>query len=250
MTALHADPATLPALAAGLVDDLRARRPRVHCLMNTVVQKFVADGLTALGAVPSMTSAAEEVAAFVHKADALVVNLGTLDAGRRQAIGVALDAAAREGRRWSLDPAHCDYSPSRAGFARALLAREPAVLRVNRDEHELLAAPARIVTVTTGSVDRITWNGTALRAENGHPLMAQVTGTGCLSGALIAAFLAIEGNAFTAAAAAAAVLGVAGEIAARSATGPGSFQPALLDALANLSPADLIAHARISNEQD
>jgi hydroxyethylthiazole kinase len=65
--------------AAASLALVRQQRPRVHCLMNTVVQKFVADGLAALGAIPSMTSALEEVKAFAQRADALVVNLGTLD---------------------------------------------------------------------------------------------------------------------------------------------------------------------------
>ena len=124
----------LPGYAADLLERLRARRPRVHCLMNTVAQKLVADGLSALGAIPSMTSSPEEVTAFVAKADALTVNLGTLDAARREAIRLALDAAAGAGRPWVLDPAHCDYSPPRAAFAQELLARGPAVLRANAAE--------------------------------------------------------------------------------------------------------------------
>ncbi|MCW9044409.1 MAG: hydroxyethylthiazole kinase, partial [Pseudopelagicola sp.] len=46
-------------------------------------------------------------------------------------------------------------------------------------------------------------------------------------------------------AAALAAYGLAGEIAAQSATGPGSFQPAFLDALYGLSSAALDTGARI-----
>src|SRR5690606_19374052 len=105
-----------PEQAAGMLERLRDARPRVHCLMNTVVQKLVADGLSALGAIPSMTSSVDEVSAFVGKADALVVNLGTLDDQRRQAIRLALDTARGKAKPWVLDPAHCDYSPPRAAF--------------------------------------------------------------------------------------------------------------------------------------
>ncbi len=68
--------------AAEILERLRTRRPRVHCLMNTVVQKFTADGITAVGGIPSMTASPEEIEDFVGRADALTVNLGTLDAGR------------------------------------------------------------------------------------------------------------------------------------------------------------------------
>jgi hydroxyethylthiazole kinase len=243
------DAADLPRHAANLLEDVRARAPRVHCLMNTVVQKLVADALSATGGIPSMTSSPEEVGAFVTKADALVVNLGTLDAQRREAIGLALQAASETGKDWVLDPAHCDYSPTRAAFAQALLARGATVLRANAAEHELLRIPADVVCVQTGAEDRVSHGNAALAVANGHPLMAKVTGTGCLSGALIAAFVAVGGEPFTAAASAMLAVGVAAEAAARRAEGPGSFEPALLDALAALSSEDIIRHARVRNEQ-
>lgn len=240
--------AALPHHAAGLLERVRSRGPRVHALMNTVVQKLVADGLSALGAVPSMTSSPEEVAAFVAKADALCVNLGTLDAARREAIGLALTAAGEAGRPWALDPAHCDYSPPRAAFAQELLERGPAVLRANPAEHALLAVPAGVVGVVTGRRDRIAGQGRAVAVENGHEWMAKVTGTGCLSGAVIAAFLAVGDEPFAAAASAMLAVGVAAGLAAPQARGPGSFEPAFLDALAALSPQNIIDHGRIADE--
>lgn len=234
--------------AASLLERLREKAPRVHCLMNTVAQKLVADGLAALGAIPSMTAAPEEVEAFVGRADALLVNLGTLDAGRRAAIDLAVARAGREGRPWVLDPAHCDYSPGRAAYAAALLARRPAVLRANAAEFALLAVPEETVAVVTGATDRIRSAAGTVTIDNGHRLMAAVTGTGCLSGALIAAFLAVE-VAPRAVAAAVLALGVAAEKAALHARGPGSFEPALLDALDALSPEDIETSARIGHEQ-
>lgn len=242
--------AALPERAAALLDDVRQRRPRVHCLMNGVVPKFVADGLSALGAIPSMTSSPEEVGHFVAKADSLLVNLGTLDAQRREAIGIAVNVADEKGRPWALDPAHCDYSPPRAAFAQELLARGPAVLRANAAEYDLLSALAGVVAVRTGKQDRIAQNGTAFSVANGHPLTAMVTGTGCLSGAVIAAFLAIEADPFIAASAAMLVFGIAAEMAGETATGPGSFEPALLDALANLGGAHILQFAKADHEQD
>ena len=242
------DAVSLPAHAADLVERLRGGGPRVHCLMNTVVQKLVADGLSALGAIPSMTSSAEEVAGFVRKADALAVNLGTLDPARREAIHVALAAAQEAARPWVLDPAHCDYSPPRAAFAQELLARRPAVLRANAAEYGLLAVPDGVVAVRTGGSDRVARGDRALLVANGHAWMAKVTGTGCLSGAVIAAFVAVGDEPFAAAAAAILAMGVAAEVAAPHARGPGSFEPALLDALAALSPEQIMQHARSSDE--
>lgn len=234
--------------AAGLLERLRTRRPRVHCLMNTVVQKLVADGLSALGAIPSMTASPEEVAAFVTKADALAVNLGTLDAARRAAIDLAVATAGEAGRPWALDPAYCDYAPPRAALARALLARGPAVLRANPAEHALLDVPAGVVGIVTGHRDRIVLGDRAVAVGNGHRWMAKVTGTGCLGGAVAAAFLAVADEPFAAAASAMLAVGVAAGLAAPHARGPGSFEPALIDALAALSPQDILDHGRIFDE--
>jgi hydroxyethylthiazole kinase len=235
-----------PEQAAAMLQRLRDARPRVHCLMNSVVQKLVADGLSALGAIPSMTSSVDEVSSFVAKADALVVNLGTLDDQRRQAIRLALDTARDKAKPWVLDPAHCDYSLPRAAFAQELLAYGPAVLRANASEFVLLTVPDPVVGVRTGATDLVKYGTRSLAIENGHPLTAKVTGTGCLSGAIIAAFLAVERDAFQAAM---LVVGVATEMAGETAHGPGSFEPAFLDALDRVCPAEIATRARVAYAQ-
>lgn len=236
----------LPTLAGDLLLAVRDRRPRVHCLTNSVVQKFTADGLTALGAVPSMTQSLDEVADFATGADALLVNLGTLDSTRREAIGIALNAFEPTGRPWALDPVHCEVSPLRLSFARLLLSRGPAVLRGNAAEMAVLnGAPSGTVRVTTGALDRLAFEGQSLGIENGHPTMAKVTGTGCLAGAVVASFLSLGADRLSSAAAALLFYGVCAEIAAQTAKGPGSFAVALLDALSNVVPSDLAARGRV-----
>ena len=83
----------IPALAADVLERIRARAPRVHCITNVVAQNFSANMLLAAGAIPSMTIAPDEVGEFVARADALLVNLGTFDAERRIAAGIAIDAS-------------------------------------------------------------------------------------------------------------------------------------------------------------
>ena len=72
-------------------------------MTNSVAQNFTANMLLAVGAVPSMTVAPEEIAEFVKRSDALLVNLGTLDPARREAAEtaarVAVEAAAGLGAR-------------------------------------------------------------------------------------------------------------------------------------------------------
>ena len=237
-----------PQQAGDLLARVRARRPRVHCLMNTVVQKFVADGITAIGAIPSMTSSPDEIVGFVSKADVLVVNLGTLDADRRKVIELAVEVAKEAGKPWVLDPVHSDYSPVRLEFAKTLIARRPTVLRGNSAEMALFGDIGETLKIETGAHDRLTDGARTATVRNGHRWMADVTGTGCLSGGVIAAFLAVEPDAMAAAAAALAATGVAAEQAAEHARGPGSFAVAFLDALSALTPEELSLHGRIGHE--
>ena len=114
--------------AAALLGRLRAGNPRVHCITNAVAQNFTANALLAAGAVPSMTVAPEEIAAFVARADSLLVNLGTFDRERREATEIAVETACQDNVPWVLDPVFVDRAPPRAAFARALIARAPNCL--------------------------------------------------------------------------------------------------------------------------
>jgi hydroxyethylthiazole kinase len=69
---------------------------------------------------------------------------------------------------------------------------------------------------------------------------------GCAATALVAAFAALTQDRLAAAASALLVIGIAGEIAAQDARGPGTFQPAFLDALHALDAATIIKLARVS----
>jgi hydroxyethylthiazole kinase len=76
--------------------------------------------------------------------------------------------------------------------------------------------------------------------------MARVTAMGCAGSALVGACLAVEPDAFQATAAALILIGVAGELAAARARGPGSFAVEILDAVHGLDRETLIARARVS----
>ena len=134
-----ADVSSLADHAADLIERLRARKPRVHCITNAVAQNFTANVLLAAGAVPSMTIARTEVAAFAARADALLVNLGTFDAERRAASDLAIVEIRAAGKPFVLDPVLIDRSPPRAAYARGLLSHRPAAVRMNAAEFAALS---------------------------------------------------------------------------------------------------------------
>ena len=240
------------------------RHPRVHCITNAAASVISANVLLAVGAVPSLTIAADEVGDFVAGADALLVNLGTLDETRRAAIAIAVRAAAQSEIPWVLDPAFADRSGPRRAFAAGLCGLGPAVVHANEAEIKALAnGPSvgdkgaadtaaeiarncRTCVALTGAEDRVSDGARTAIIANGHPLMGKVTAMGCALGALIACFCAVEPDPFLAALRAVLCFGVAGEIAGSRAAGPGSFQVELLDALHALDADALEARGRVS----
>lgn len=242
--------------AAALLARVRDRQPQIHCLTNAVALELSANVLLAVGAEPSLTGDLTTVGEFVRGCDALVVNLGMLDPTRAAAIEAGVAAAADGGRPWLLDPVKVERSAARRDVAQQLLAASPAAVRGNAAEIEALARtgvePARTLAVrhgctvaATGAEDLVvdaTRSGTIL---NGSPLMTRVTAVGCAGSALVGAFLAVEADAWRATRAALLVLGVAGEMAAERARGPGSFAVELLDALSHLGAAELREYGRV-----
>jgi hydroxyethylthiazole kinase len=251
-------PSTLPGRAADLLARVSSRAPRVHCITNAVAQNFTANVLLAAGATPSMTVDPAEITSFVSGADALLVNLGTLDPERRKAVGLAIETARSTSRPWLLDPVFVDRSPGRAAFARTLLQHKPAVVRLNGTEFAALvegasdedalrgyARQSNCVIALTGRTDLVTDGARIVRISNGDPLMGRVTAMGCAGAAWVAACLAIEPDSFIASSAALLAFAVAGECAAARARGPGSFAVELIDALAQLDRGTLQARARV-----
>ena len=252
-------PAELADIAADVLARVRDRSPRVHCITNTVAQNYTANMLLAAGAVPSMTISPDEIVSFVAGAEALLVNLGTFDEERRRAIAVALDAAGTARMPWVLDPVFIERSPGRAAFARELLARGPAVVRLNAAEFGPLfggdpadKVAARVaeacgtVVALTGDNDIVTDGARRAVIANGDPLMALVTGMGCAGSALVCTALAVETDAWLATNAALIVLGVAGEVAAEATHGPGRFASWIIDALHSLDRTTLRARLKVS----
>jgi len=64
-------------------------------------------------------------------------------------------------------------------------------------------------------------------------------GTGCMAASMAGAFAAEEKDYARAAAAAMSVFGIAGEIAAEKAFGPGTFKERFYDAIYNMAASDI-----------
>jgi hydroxyethylthiazole kinase len=251
---------------------LRESKPLVHQITNYVVMNETANATLALGALPVMAHAREEVEEMAALAGALVLNIGTLSPDWVEAMLLAGRAANANGVPVVLDPVGAGATTYRTETARRILgAVEVTVLRGNPgevatlvgvdaevrgvesigaggDPADLALEAARtldLVASVTGPADHVSDGRSVIKIENGDAMMAAITGTGCMSSALTGCFLAVNRERpFEAAAEALVAFGVAGEDAAREAKGPGSFHVALYDALAGLDSATLDERAR------
>ncbi len=243
---------------------VRERAPLVQNITNLVAMDSAANALLAIGASPAMVHAVEEVAEFVTIADALTINIGTLSAGWVESMRVAARTANRLGKPWILDPVGVGATSFRRKVAAELISLRPTIVRGNASEIIALAGFAearqkgvdstqstaeaeasamslartlRNTVVVTGATDLVTDGERVVRITNGHPLMTRVTALGCALTAVTGAIAAVESESLAAATTATALFGLAGELAAQTARGPGSLRMALMDALHGLDEA-------------
>ncbi|CAN1505297.1 Hydroxyethylthiazole kinase [Rhabdaerophilaceae bacterium] len=218
------------------------KRPRVHCLTNPVAQGLTAQALVAIGVEPSMSAHPEEIVALASRSDAILVNLGMLDPMREAAIEMLLTLNGGFEMPLVLDPVMVERSPFRRSIAERFGDFPKLIVKGNRSEMTELANifPAGTTLVTTGPVDLVSRNGFERSIDGGHPLLAQVSGTGCLAGAMIAAFAAVEPDPLRASTSALQVLRAATASAGALARGPGTFVPLMLDALANAAQCQIL----------
>jgi hydroxyethylthiazole kinase len=252
---------------------IRERKPLVHQITNYVVMNETANATLALGALPVMAHALQEVEEMASAASALVLNIGTLSEEWIEAMLAAGFAANRAGVPVVLDPVGAGATGYRTETARQLLDDlEIAVVRGNSAEIATLAGQEaeirgveavgsnggpdlareaaralECVAAVTGPVDHVSDGERVQAVANGHELLGTVSGTGCMATAVTGCFLGVRGDdPFDAATEALVAFGVAGEDAARNARGPGSFHVALYDALYALDPATLDSRARLA----
>jgi len=273
-----ADPA--PADVARLVAAMREQSPLVHCLTNSVVRQITADVLLAAGAAPAMVDHPGEAGDFAAIASGVLINVGNPTSEQVEGMHAAIASARTAGTPWVLDPVAVGGLLLRTELATEWLDHGPAAIRANASEVVALAGageggrgvdstatvpqalrPALGLAERTGGTvaisgadDLIITRGAsptrATWVASGHPLLQKVIGTGCALGALTAAYLATARSVGLSdhhgVVAAHAHAGAAGSVAGRSATGPGSFAVAWLDALHSLAPDQVAELARLT----
>ena len=222
---------------ASLHQEIQNRRPLVQCITNAVTVNDCANILLAAGASPTMAHHPQEAAEISAGCDALVCNFGAI--ADYEAMKSAALMATRLGHPIVIDPVGVSGSTYRrtkcielikkAGAdcirgnyseIAALIKNDRTVVGVDAMQQQIdtqamqeFARQNRLFLWASGEADILTDGERLWYCKNGDPLMARITGSGCMSSVLLGAFLSIE-NSLESVAACCAFVGLAGELAA------------------------------------
>ncbi|MFC1690766.1 hydroxyethylthiazole kinase [Nanoarchaeota archaeon] len=261
-----------------LLKKMRENKPLVHHITNWVTIYDCANITRAFGALPVMAHAKEESADMANIASALVLNIGTLtpdlidsmiSAGKsanKKGIPIILDAVGAGATKLRTDECHklltelkIEIIKGNAGEIATLAGAEAEVKGVESMGHEgdiaeiakEFAKQKNATIAITGAKDIVVSpEGKVFEISNGHEMMGHVVGTGCMAASVIGSFAGVAKDKDYAVSTAAALssYGVAGELAAKSSKGPGTFKEGFYDAVYNLTEDQLTNMQKIEQQ--
>lgn len=265
-----------------LLDEVRNKKPLVHNITNYVTVNDCANILLAIGASPIMADDIREAADITKISSALVINIGTLNERTIE----SMIASGKKANELSIpvvfDPVGVGASEFRNATTKKILEEvKISVLRGNMSEIKFisglesttkgvdasesdvktdndegisvaknLASKLNCTVAITGAADIISDGERVAILENGTRMLSNVTGTGCMTTALVGAFCGAGSDYFIAAISGITSMGIAGEVGFEKAgqIGTGSFHIAIIDAISNLNPDIIKNMAKIKEK--
>ena len=252
-----------------LLEEVRNNKPLVHNITNYVTVNDCANILLALGASPIMADDIKEAADITKISSALVINIGTLNERTIQSMIASGKKANELNIPVVFDPVGAGASEFRNETTKRIIEEvKISVLRGNMSEikfisglesttkgvdaserdmqngndegvqvAENLANKLKCTVAITGATDIISDGERVAILENGNKMLSNVTGTGCMTSALVGGFCGAGSDYFIGAISGIMSMGIAGEIAFEKAgqIGTGSFHIAIIDAISNLN---------------
>jgi len=251
-----------------ILQAIRRKKPIIHQITNYVTVQDCANVVLALGGSPIMADAEQELEDIVRLSNALVINIGTLNNRTRSSMFTAAHIARDCGIPVILDPVGSGASSYRTQTVQNLISNlVPNVIRGNLSEirsvaqlsshtsgvdsagcdgagqveqtKEIACKLSRklgCIVAITGKTDIVSDGTSVAIIENGHPALTQITGTGCMSTAMVGTCCAVTDDYFSDTVTALLCMGIGGELASVHA-GLGSFHTALFDHLSTLDGA-------------
>lgn len=261
---------------------IQKEKPLVHSITNYVTVNDCANILLAIGASPIMADDFKEAAEITSISKALVINIGTLNertiksmiaSGKKanelnipvvfDPVGVGASVFRNETSKKILEEVRVSVlrgNISEIKFIAGIKAESKGVDASECDAQDKTSQGVKIAqeladrfdcTVAITGVRDIISDGTnTVIIDNGTKLLSKVTGTGCMTTALVGAYLGVckdKKEHFIAAISGIISMGICGEIAEEKAgeIGTGSFHISIIDAASNLNSDIILESAKI-----
>ena len=257
---------------------LQEKHPLIHNITNYVTVNDCANVLLACGGSPIMADDQSEVSEICSICSGLNINIGTLNERTINSMLIAGKKANELSHPVLLDPVGAGASALRTDTAKKLMDDiQFTIIRGNISEIKALALGSGStkgvdaslddaitdknldsavsfarefsertgsIVVITGAIDIVSDKNKSFIIRNGHPLMARITGSGCMLSAMTTAYAAANPeNVLPSAAAAVCAFGLCGEKAfvtmEKNQAGNSSFRNYLIDEVYKLTPAAL-----------
>ena len=230
----------------------------IHCITNPISMNQTANTILALGAKPIMAEHPDEVMEITRTASSLLLNMGNITETRITSMRLSLKEANDRGIPVTLDAVGVACSTLRKNLARVLMttgkftvikgncseilalyddtyrsegvdAKADIDITLVKEASAALAQKTGAFILATGKTDIIADHGNITEVTGGCAQLSEVTGTGCMLGAVIAVFLTSDNSSGSVAKA----CGFFKACGVKAATdkGIGSFMVNLLDAL-------------------
>ncbi|NLY45864.1 MAG: hydroxyethylthiazole kinase [Tissierella sp.] len=264
-----------------LLNKIREDNPLIHNITNYVTVNDCANVVLAIGASPIMADDILEVEEIVSISSALVINIGTLNQRVINSMLKACKKANQLNIPVILDPVGAGASSLRNNTVKDILSQVKVdVIRGNLSEISFLAGQSvstkgvdtseedeknnaidianlvarkySCVVGITGIVDIVSDGSKFAKISNGNELLSRVTGTGCMTSALVGSFCGITEDYFIATILGIATMGIAGEIAFEKSgiIGTGSFRSSIIDAISTMNNSKFLERAKIDEAND
>lgn len=202
----------------------REKSHLIHCITNPVSMNQCANVILSLGARPIMAEHPDEVTEITKTASSLLLNLGNITDARITSMRLSLKEANSIGIPVTLDAVGVACSSLRKMLAKLLMtfgrftvikgnyseimalyddtyraagvdAKSGIDIETIKDAALELSKSNNTIVVATGKTDVIASAGEITEVSGGCFQLSQVTGTGCMLGAVIATYLAEKNNA-------------------------------------------------------
>ncbi|MGY4686193.1 hydroxyethylthiazole kinase [Petrotoga halophila] len=259
-----------------ILDTVKVKKPLIHHITNMVTINDCANVTLAVGGLPVMAHAIEEVEEMVSNSQALVLNIGTLTLEQVKAMIKAGKKANSLNIPVIFDPVGAGATKIRTDASKKILDEvQISVIKGNKAEIGILtgsggkirgveaesndeniesyknfAKEYHCIVAASGATDIVSDGNTVYKVDNGHSMLGTISGTGCMLTSVIANFCAVEIDYLQATVSAMVAFGLAGELAASRSEvkGPASFKEAFFDEIYNLTDEKLSRGIKVRGE--